>query len=62
MMIKRAMEQLAYELNAFPDQDATKHVFLRGLRMQSSFITSRDFWVKFLRATFFQPFGCKTDD
>ena len=54
-MVQQCVEQLAREIDAIPDLDPIKRAFNRALQMQSQFVTNSLLWLKFLRATFFQP-------
>ena len=55
--VQRCLEQFGVEVDAVPNEDPVKAAFNRAVHdiQDPRYVTDRRMWLKFLRATFFQP-------
>jgi len=56
-MVQRCLQQFAVEIDAIPNHDPVKDAFNRAMHeiQNPGYVTDQRMWLKFLRATFFQP-------
>ena len=55
-LLQRSIHAFAREIDAIPDHDPVKNAFNRAVHtIQSRYVVDHRLWLKFLRATFFEP-------